>query len=361
MDLLIIGFSQSGKTSLFNALTHRQTAPSGRGGATVGVAKVPDARLAPLTEMFKPQRVAPAEIQYVDTPAMGGGRKRSAGVSGELLNLMQQADALVHVVRAFDDPADTAGGASSPEDAVVAMDLELAMVDLGILERRLERLNASLKGARAADRGALEQEAAMVERVRSGLAQEVPVYQQDIPSEDRTTLANFNLTTAKPMMAALNIAEGAVGDAAALEAEWRVRLSQGNREAVALCASLEEELAQLPEDEEAEFRASLGAGDPGRDRVARASYALLGLVSFLTVGPDEVRAWTIPRETPAQRAAGKVHSDIERGFIRAEVVTYGDLMAAGSLAAARKAGNLRSEGKTYPVQDGDIINFLFSV
>ena len=361
MDLLILGFSQSGKTSLFNALTHRQAAPGGRSGGSVGVAKVPDARLAPLTEMFKPQRVVPAEIQYIDTPAMGSGRKRGGGVSGELLNLMQQADAFVHVVRAFDSAEDIAAGAQSPEDIVVAMDLELAFVDLGILERRLDRLNASLKGARAIDRAAIEHEAAMLERVRSSLEQEVPVYLQDIPPEDRTTLANFNLTTAKPIMVVLNVSEDAVGDVTALEAEWHERLSQGNREVVALCANLEEELAQLPDDEEAEFRASLGAGEPGRDRVAEASYALLGLVSFLTVGPDEVRAWTIARQTPAQRAAGKVHSDIERGFIRAEVVTYDHLMAAGGLPAARKAGNLRAEGKTYPVKDGDIINFLFSV
>ena len=260
MDLVIIGFPQSGKTSLFNALTHRQTAPGGRSGGNVGVAKVPDARLGPLAAMFNPQRVVPAEIQYVDTPAMGGGRNRGGGVSGELLNLMQRADAFVHVVRAFDDPEDASGGgATRPEDAVVAMDLELAMVDLGILERRLERLNASLKGARAADRAAIEQEAAMVGRVRTELEREVPVYRQDIAPEDRATLANFNLTTAKPMMVALNIAEDTVGDAAALEAEWRSRLSQGSREVVAICASLEEELAQLPEDEEAEFRASLGA------------------------------------------------------------------------------------------------------
>lgn len=355
MDLLIIGFAQSGKTSLFNALTHRQAAPNGRGGGHIGVAKVPDARLAPLAALFNPQRVVPAEIQYVDTPAMGGGRKRGGGVSGDLLNLMQRADAFVHVVRAFDD------GGESPEDAVVSMDLELAMVDLGILERRLERLSASLKGARAADRGAIEHEAGMVKRVIAALEQEIPVYRQNIPPEDRATLANFNLTTAKPMMVVLNVAEDEVAHVPALEARWRARLSQGNREVVALCASFEEELAQLSDDDEAEFRASLGAGQPGRDRVAEASYRLLGLVSFLTVGPDEVRAWTIARETPAQRAAGKVHSDIERGFIRAEVVTFEDLVAAGGLAAARKAGHLRSEGKTYAVQDGDVVNFLFSV
>ena len=306
MDLVIIGFAQSGKTSLFNALTHRQAAPNGRSGGAIGVAKVPDARLGPLAAMFNPQRVVPAEIQYIDTPAMGAGRSRGGGVSGDLLNLMQRADAFVHVVRAFDD------GGESPEDAVVSMDLELAMVDLGILERRLERLNASLKGARAADRSAIEHESGMVKRVIAALEQEVPVYRQDIAPENRATLANFNLTTAKPMMVVLNVAEDEAADTAALETEWRVRLSQGNKEVVALCASLEEELAQLAEDEEAEFRSSLGAGQPGRDRVADASYRLLGLVSFLTVGPDEVRAWTIARETPAQRAAGKVHSDIER-------------------------------------------------
>ena len=163
------------------------------------------------------------------------------------------------------------------------------------------------------------------------------------------------------MMVVLNVGEDVVGDTAAVEGALCERLAADGRAVVALCARLEEELAQLPEADEAEFRASLGAGEPGRDRVAHASYALLGLVSFLTVGPDEVRAWTIARETPAQKAAGRVHSDIERGFIRAEVVTFDDLMAAGGLAAARQAGRLRSEGKTYPMQDGDVVNFLFSV
>lgn len=363
MDLLILGFPQSGVTSLFSALTHRQVSPgSYSGGTSNGVAKVPDHRLVPLAEMFKPQKVTPAEIQYIDTPAMGSGRKRDSALGGELLNLMQGADALVHVVRAFDNPAvPVAEGAATAEEAIVGMDLELAMVDLGILERRLARLNSSLRGAKAVERSAIEKEQELVGRVHDALEGEVPVYKQALTAEERAVLGNFNLITAKPMMVVLNVGEGDLADAGKLEAEWRGRLSEQGRVVVALCAKLEMELAQLPDEDEAEFRSSLGVEEPGRDRVARASYELLGLVSFLTVGPDEVRAWTIAKETPAQKAAGKVHSDIERGFIRAEVVTYDDLMAAGGLAEAKKAGVFRLEGKTYPMQDGDVVNFLFSV
>jgi GTP-binding protein YchF len=363
MDLLILGFPQSGKTSLFSALTHRQVAAGGySGGTSNGVAKVPDERLATLTAMFKPQKVTPAEIQYIDTPSMGGGRKNTSALSGELLNLMQSADALVHVVRAFDNPAvPVADGAATPEEAIVGMDLELAMVDLGILERRIDRLTSSLRGAKATERAGIEKELELVNRVHDALEGEIPVYKQEISKEDRLVLANFNLITAKPMMVVLNVGEDEVANTAKLEAEWRDKLTEQGRVVVALCAELEMELAELSNEDEAEFRGSLGIEEPGRDHVARASYDLLGLISFLTAGPDEVRAWTITKETPAQKAAGKIHSDIERGFIRAEVVTYDDLIAAGSLAEAKKVGKFRLEGKTYPMQDGDVVNFLFSV
>ena len=363
MDLLILGFPQSGKTSLFSALTNRQITPGGYSGSTSnGMAKVPDERLGPLTEMFKPQKVTPAEIQYIDTPAMGSGRKHDSALGGELLNLMQGADALVHVVRAFDNPAvPVADGAATPEEAIIGMDLELAMVDLGILERRTNRLTSSLRGAKATERAAIEKELELVTRVHDVLESEVPVSKQDISKEDRLTLANFNLITAKPMMVVLNVGEDDVAVTAKLEAEWRDRLSEQGRVVVGLCAELEMELAQLSDEDEVEFRESLGIVEPGRDHVAKASYELLGLVSFLTAGPDEVRAWTIAKETHAQKAAGKIHSDIERGFIRAEVVTYDDLIAAGGLAEAKKVGKFRLEGKTYPMQDGDVVNFLFSV
>lgn len=363
MDLLILGFPQSGKTSLFSALTNRNMAPgSYSGGTTNGMAKVPDDRLAPLTEMFKPQKVTAAEIQYTDTPAMGVGGKNGSTLGGELLNLMQGADALVHVVRNFNNPAvPIADGAATPEEAIIGMDLELAMVDIGILERRSERLTSSLRGAKATDRTGIEKELELVNRVHTALENEIPVYKQDLSKEDASKLANFNLITAKPMMVVLNISEDNVSDTAKLETEWNERLSELGRVVVGLCAELERDLAQLSDEDASEFRDSLGLGEPGRDHVARASYELLGLVSFLTAGPDEVRAWTIAKETPAQKAAGKIHSDIERGFIRAEVVTYDDLIAAGGLAEAKKVGKFRLEGKTYPMQDGDVVNFLFSV
>jgi len=222
-------------------------------------------------------------------------------------------------------------------------------------------LNSSIRGAKATERASIEKELELVTRVHTALENEIPVYKQDLSQEDESKLANFNLITAKPMMVVLNIGENNISDAAKLETDWNERLSERGRVVVSLCAELERELAQLSDEDAAEFRDSLGLAESGSDRVARASYELLGLVSFLTAGPDEVRAWTIAKETPAQKAAGKIHSDIERGFIRAEVVTYDDLIAAGGLAEAKKVGKFRLEGKTYPMQDGDVVNFLFSV
>ena len=277
------------------------------GGTTNGMAKVPDDRLAPLTEMFKPQKVTAAEIQYIDTPAMGTGGKNGSTLSGELLNFMQGADALVHVVRNFNNSAvPVADGAATPEEAIIGMDLELAMVDIGILERRSERLTSSLRGAKATERASIEKELELVNRVHTALENEIPVYKQDLSKEDESKLANFNLITAKPMMVVLNISEDNVSDTAKFETEWNERLSERGRVVISLCAELERELAQLSDEDAAEFRDSLGLGEPGRDQVARASYELLGLVSFLTAGPDEVRAWTIAKETPAQKAAGKI-------------------------------------------------------
>jgi GTP-binding protein YchF len=366
MDLLILGFPQSGKTTVFNALTnrHASTAPGGGGGATtnIGIAKVPDPRLGILADMYHPERIVPADIRYIDTPGMGGGRKRGSSLGGDVVNLMQGADALVHVVRAFDDPSvPYPPEASSPEEAATSMDLELVLIDLGVLERRAERIQAMMKGARSEERAALTHEAELLAQVRSGLEAEVPVHHQELSNELRALVGGYNLVTAKPMLVVLSLGEDRIAEAPEWEGRLAEQMAESGRRAVAMCGKLEMELAELPPEEEAEFRSSLDAGERGGDRVARASFDLLGYVSFFTVGEDEVRAWTVTRHAPAVKAAGKIHSDIERGFIRAEVVAYDDLISAGTHAEARKVGKVRLEGKEYPVKDGDIVNFLFNV
>jgi len=365
MELLILGFPQSGKTTVFGALTSRHAAPPARGGvsnaATVGVAKIPDHRLDVLGAMYHPERIVPADIRYVDTPGLGGGRKRGSSIGGELVNLMQGADALLHVVRAFEDPAvPHPQGAETPQEALASMDLELVLIDLGILERRAERVSGQMKSARSDERAALTRELGLLSEVRSGLEKEIPAYHQDLSEEVRALVVTYGLVTAKPMLVVLNLGEDRIAEASEWEARWGELLAGTGRGVVALGGKLEMELAELSADDEAEFRGSLDAGERGGDRVARASFDLLGLISFFTVGEDEVRAWTVQRHERAVQAAGKIHSDISRGFIRAEVVAYGDLVPGG-MAEARKVGRVRLEGKEYPLKDGDVINFLFNV
>ena len=365
MDLLILGFPQAGKTTVFDALTRGRAAggaSAGGAGHSIGVARISDPRLDVLAAMYHPQRIVPADIRFIDTPGLGRGRRRGSGIGGELVNQMQGADALVHVVRAFDDPSvPVADGAATPAEAVTSMDLELTMIDLGILERRSERIAAMMKGARADERVALERERGLFSQVQQGLEEEVPVSRQQLPPEVQALVATYNLVTAKPMLLVLNVGEDRADDPASLDATGGDESSGSGRRAFSLCGKLEMELAQMDPEEEAEFRESFAAGDSGIDRVALAALELLGLASFFTVGEDEVRAWIVARDAPAVKAAGKVHTDIERGFIRAEVAAYDDLVSAGGMSEARKLGRVRLEGKEYPVKDGDIITYLFNV
>jgi GTP-binding protein YchF len=366
MEITIIGYPKTGKTTVFNALTQGRAETTSYTTGTlkpnIGVAKVPDPRLGVLAEMYHPERVVFAEVQYADIPGMPEGFGASVGIHGELLNLLQRADALVHVVRDFSDPGiPTAKGGESPEVAIPGMELELTVVDLGILERRMERLRATEKGAKTQERAALQREQALLTRLTEALEQSLPVRDQELSQEERKLVANYQLLTAKPVLVVLNLGEEMAQDLTTREQEFRDRFDRPGVGAAALCGKLEMELAELADDERQEFRTSLGLAEPGRDRVIQASYRLLDLVSFLTSGPDEVRAWSVFKDTPAMESAGRIHSDIARGFIRAEVVSFNDLVACGSTAEARKRGLLRQEGKTYPMQDGDVVNFLFNV
>jgi GTP-binding protein YchF len=362
----LIGFASSGKTTLFQLMTSAKDttrAAHGRAEASVGISKVPDIRLDRLTEMYNPRKRVPATVEFSDLAAPGG----SAGVK-TLVDVIayKQADALVHVIRAFEDPA-IAHPATSIDPARDArtMEEELILADLGVAERRLERIEKDLKKGRSAD---LERERDVVAVCRQTLEEARPLRSLDLAGDDQKRLRGFQFLSAKPLLLVVNVDEKqlvASGRGAALadamdRAGLTPYLAHARTAAVAVCAKIELEIAQLDTADATAFLADLGLTQSGLDRVIRASYDLLGYVSFFTVGEDECRAWSIPRGTPAQLAAAEIHSDIARGFIRAEVVGYDALLARGTMSACREHGEVRLEGKEYVVQDGDIINFRFA-
>jgi GTP-binding protein YchF len=361
MDVGIVGLGQSGKTTVFNAVT-RGKAQTGFGGGhepNIAVVKVPDKRLDTLTAMYKPKKHTPAEIRYVDFPA-GFSRE---GPGAQLIGQLRTADALIHVVRAFDDPAvPHPDGSTDPARDIAALDLELAFADLALIERRLERLAAELRSQKAGERGAGEREQALLNRLKAALEAEQPIRALDLTEDEQRTIAGYRFLTQRPLLLVFNVGDDQVAERETLEAAWRTRYAQPHTEVAALCGRLEMELLDLTPEEATEYRRELGLEEEtGLDRTIRLSYALLGLISFFTVGPDECRAWTVEAGATAPRAAGKIHSDLERGFIRAEVIRYEDLVAAGSEAEAKKRGVMRTEGKTYVVQDGDVLHILFNV
>ena len=364
MEIGIIGLPQSGKTTIFNALTG--LGGEGLGGhgdrAAVGVAKVPDSRLQPLADLFNSRKIVQAEVKYFDVPLTPRGLGKSEGFGGKLLNVLSQADALLHVVRVFEDESipHLEGSVDALRD-IEALDLELTYSDLTILERKRERLEDALKGARAQERDKLLEEQGLIDRVREKLEDGIPLRSQTLSADERKALSGYQFLTAKPALILLNVGENDLNHTNALEGGVMERYGNGSVGVASVCGKLEGELAQLDGKEAAEFRSSMNGGEPALDKVLRVSYEVLGLVSFLTCGPDEARAWPVSQGTAAVKAAGKIHSDIERGFIRAEVIEYEDVMKCRGLVEARKRGLIRQEGKEYQVQDGDVINFLFNV
>ena len=366
MAIGIFGLPQAGKTTIFNAVTrgHADTATF-RAGSTqpnVGIAKVPDPRLGTLAEISRPKRIVPAEVEYVDVPVAPEGMGVSKGIGGEYLSILQRSDALLMVCRSFVDPAVAhVSDTVDPYRDAETLELELTFSDLTILERREQRIAAQLKTARVTERDALTKEQALIGGIREQLEDNIPVRAQTLPPDARPFLDNFQLLSAKPLMIVFNIDEASVPSTVEIEAEMARRIERPGVASAALCGQLEMELAQMEPGEEAEFRESMGAGEPCLDRMVRLSYGLLGLISFLTTGEDETRAWTIRTGTVALDAAAKVHSDIQRGFIRAEVVTFDDLVRTRSWGEARKQAALRTEGKQYVMRDGDVVNFLFNL
>ena len=361
----LVGFGSSGKTTLFQLMTSaRETgrAAHGKGEATIGVSKVPDNRLDRLTAMYNPKKRVPATVEFSDLAAAAGGSGAHTLVD---VAAYKNADALVHVVRAFDDPAVAhPSGSVNPLRDAQSVEDELILADLGVAERRLERIEKDLKKNRTPE---LERERDVLMICRPALEEGRPLRALDLQGEDLKRLRGFQFLSAKPQLVVINLDEKQLAGEAATRIDKAAEatgltpfLSRARTVAVAVCARIELEISQLEADDRAGFLADLGLIESGLDRVIRASYDLLGYISFFTVGEDECRAWSIPRGTPAQLAASEIHSDIARGFIRAEVVSYDALTTRGTMAACRDHGEVRLEGKDYIVQDGDIINFRFA-
>jgi GTP-binding protein YchF len=346
----IAGFPRSGKTSIFNALTGQHADVGGfsePGKVHLGTIKVPDPRIDKLSEIFKPRKTTYAEMVFVDFPAAAEAAGSHA-LDTATLTQMRESDALVQVVRGFADTI--TGDAPNPVRDLENFKSELLLSDLVLIEKRLERLKKE-KGK--------EQERALLERCKAWLDQEQPLRRLDLSTEEVASIAGFGFLSRRPLMVVLNVGEADVAsDMPAAVAEF---LAMENMEGLLLSGKIEMEIAALEADDRQAFLEDLGLKATARERFIRAAYELLDQISFLTSGEDEVRAWTIKRGTTAVKAAGKIHSDIERGFIRAEVVHYEDFVQYGSDAKCREHGKLRLEGKEYVVKDGDIIHFRFNV
>jgi GTP-binding protein YchF len=366
MQIAIVGLAGSGKTTVFNTLTRGHAETGGFGGMElhVGVVKVPDERLDRLAAIFKPKKIVQADVTYVDLPAPPASSEGHVGTEdlpAEHLARLRDSDALLHVVRAFEDPANPhPEGSVDPGRDLDRLDTEFLLADLALVDRRLERLKTSGRHGTAAEREANEREEAILVRLKAALEAGSPIRDVELEPEEEKAIRGFRFLTQKPVLILLNVGEGDLG--AAPERVQAVAASYDHRNAIvdALSARIEMELGELEPDEAAVFMEELGIAESSLDRVIALSYRLLGLISFLTAGPDEVRAWPIRDGSTAVDAAGAIHTDLAKGFIRAETVAYDDLLELGSMAEAKKAGKLRSEGKTYRVRDGDVVEILFS-
>jgi ribosome-binding ATPase len=366
MQIAIVGLTGAGKTTVFNTLTGGHAETGGYGGLTlhVGMVKVPDVRLERLAEIFKPKKIVQADVTYADLPAPPTsveGRVGAEELPAEHLARLRDSDALLHVVRAFEDPARPhPDGSLDPVRDIERLDLEFTISDLATVERRLERLTSSGRHGTPAEREANEREEAILKRLNEALGAGRPIRDVDLEPEEERMLRGFGFLTQKPVLVLLNVGEGDIAHEPALVADAAARYEHRRTLIDALSAKIEMELGELEPDEAAVFMEELGLPESSLGRVIRLSYQLLGLISFLTAGPDEVRAWPIPEGATAVDAAGVIHSDLARGFIRAETVAYEDLLELGSTAEARRHGKLRSEGRTYAVRDGDVLEILFS-
>lgn len=365
MKLGIVGLPNVGKSTLFNSMTLGKAEAANYPFCTidpnVGIVTVPDERLTKLTEMYNSAKTTPAVIEFVDIAGLVRGASKGEGLGNKFLSHIREVDAIVHVVRCFEDGNVVhVDGSIDPIRDIETINLELVFSDLEILERRIAKTGKMAKADKS-----LQKEVDVLQKLKDALEQGISAraVEFDTP-EEKAFVDSLTLLTAKPVLYAANVAEDDLADdGASNEFVQRVReyAAKEGSEVFVLCAKIEEEISDLDEADKKEFLADLGVDGSGLDRLIAASYKLLGLISYLTAGPQESRAWTITKGTKAPQAAGKIHSDFERGFIRAEVVAYDDLMRLGSYNAAKEQGLVRSEGKEYVVKDGDVVLFRFNV
>ncbi len=343
----IVGYAGSGKTTIFNTLTglHADVGYGSKDKANLGIIKVPDSRIDRLGELYKPKKLVYAEISFVDVAGQEGERTGSEhGLDSRIVQHMRETDALVHVIRAFESPL--LASAADPMRDLKGFEEELMLTDMVQIEKRIERLKKEHDSGREQD---------LMARCHAHLAEEKPLRLLELGHEELNTLAGFRFLSLKPMLLLLNVDED--GIAAGVPDGLAAEAARRQLEIIAMCGRAEMDIAQLSPDEQQEFLGDLGIAEPARDRFVQAAYRVLNLISFLTAGEDECRAWPIPRGTTAHRAAGTIHTDIEKRFIKANVVRFEDLIETGSTAKAREAGKLRIEGKEYVVHDGDVIEF----
>ncbi|MCR5209514.1 MAG: redox-regulated ATPase YchF [Lachnospiraceae bacterium] len=366
MKLGIVGLPNVGKSTLFNCLTKAGALAANYPFATidpnVGVVTVPDERIEKLGELYNTKKVTPAVIEFVDIAGLVKGASKGEGLGNQFLANIREVDAIVHVVRCFEDTNIVhVEGNIDPARDIETINTELLLSDLEILERRAAKVTKSVKSG---DKAAAK-EAALLEKLQAMMNEgKLAKNYECADEEEEACFSSYNLLTAKPVIYAANVADSDLADDGASNAHVanvrKIAEAEGS-EVFVICAQIEEEIAELDDDEKKEFLQDLGLEEAGLDKLIKASYKLLGLISFLTAGEDECRAWTIKKGTKAPQAAGKIHTDFERGFIRAEVVKYDDLISLGSVAAAKEKGVAGLEGKDYVVQDGDVILFRFNV
>lgn len=365
MRVGIIGLPRAGKTTVFNAVARGLAPVGGYGGASkpnIRSVAVPDPRVDSLSEIYRPKKSTYATVEYVDFPAAGESFGAGQGLGGQFLNDLAAVDALIHVVRAFEDDAvPHPEGSVDPARDIGIMDLELAFADLALIERRVERIDPELRTLKAGERGQLQALRDLLDRMKGELEAETPIRAMDLSDDERRLLGGSQFLTDKPLLDLVNVGEDDLPRRLAIEEELRASREEPGRDLAVMGGRFEMELNELSDEEADEFRREAGVEHSGMDEAVRRSYALLGLISFLTVGPDECRAWTVTEGATAPEAAGKIHTDLQRGFIRAEVIRYEDLVECGSEAEAKKRGLQRTEGKEYQVRDGDVVHVLFNV